>query len=535
MEKFIEKYFSESGLDANFQEWGNKSVQTVLEWLKVKENNIHPEHTLPELAQIFSEIDIPKSGSNIEKVLDEMKKDIFHNSIRINHPRFIGHMTQALPWISILSDLFVAALNQNQVKLETALASSFVEKQILCWIHRAAYQNNDKFYQKLIQDPTQSLGSMVNGGTMGNLTALTVAREKKFPGIRKEGIFKALEKSGYSGVVILGSRMMHYSIKKVASILGFGEDSVISLPTDQNNRIRLDALEAKISELKNSNIAILALIGIAGSSETGNVDSLEEMGEIAQRENIWFHVDAAWGGALLLSEKYRTKLKGINTADSITLDGHKLFWVTLVHGVVLLKDPKDLLRLKHNANYIIRKGSVDLGQTTIEGSRRFDALKLWFALKIFGLDGYKMLLDKTMSLADQMKNMIKNSPDFELTSAPETCILTYRYAPEQTYKDLKIAQYQGLKEEEKNLNLLLNKVNIEIQKRQKKTGASFVSRTLLKLTSYSVEIVVLRAILTNVLTTTEDLQKILNEQKTLGENILAELVNWHGDVPSSVS
>lgn len=523
MEQFIKKFFSDSGLETNFEEWGNKSIQTVFEWLKVKGNNIVPEYTLPELARIFSGIEIPENGADIDKVLDEMKKKIFYNSIRINHPKYIGHMTQALPWISILSELFVASLNQNQVKLETALASSFVERQILCWVHRAVYQNSDEFYKKLIQDSAHPLGNMVNGGTMGNLTALTVAREKMFPGIRKDGVFKVLAKSGYSGVVILGSKMMHYSIKKVVSILGFGEDSVITLPTDQNNRIRLDKLESKILELKANNIAILAIIGIAGTTETGNLDPLKEMGKIAQREGIWFHVDAAWGGVLLLFEKYRDKLIGITTADSITLDGHKLFWLTLVHGLVLFKDPKDLSCLKHNANYIIRKGSVDLGQTSIEGSRRFDALKLWFSLKIFGLDGYEILLDKTMRLADQMMDMIKSSPVFELTSFPETCILTYRYIPEQLYNDLKSYQDQGLKEKETDVNLLLNKINIELQKRQKKAGISFVSMTNLKLMSYSVEIVVLRAILANVVTTIDDLHEVLNEQKILGEIIFAEL------------
>ncbi|OGG97176.1 MAG: hypothetical protein A2508_08020 [Candidatus Lambdaproteobacteria bacterium RIFOXYD12_FULL_49_8] len=518
------KFFVGPGDDERFKKWGEQAMELALDWLKNPEGKkIHADISLQDLAKLFAETRLPEEGLSIEEVFAECKTMILDNSVRINNPRYIGHMTTVVPWFSVVVDILITSINQNQVKIETALASSFVERQTIAWIHSLVFKKPKHYYDKVIQERGVTLGNMTSGGTVGNLTALAAARETRLPGIRQQGFFKVFADSGYKDVKILVSRRMHYSITKSAALLGFGEESVEQIPVDHNNRIRLDLLQAKINELKAANVLILAVIGIAGTTETGNIDPLDKIAEICEREAIWYHVDAAWGGALLLSEELGARLKGIERADSVVLDGHKLFYLPMNHSMVLFKNEDSLNRWRHNAKYIIRKGSVDIGQTSLEGSRRFNALKLWFSLKMLGRSGYHLLLKKSLHLTDLLTALLDKDPDFERCSNPELCILTYRFIPNRVKLELSEVMKRGDTERENQINERINEVNVELQKRQRERGESFISRTMLESTPYQAEIVVLRAVLTNLLTKSVFLEEILEEQRRLGFEIIAEL------------
>ena len=515
MEELLKTYFSAQGLDKD-PALLQQALRLIREWLFVDKRHAYPPADFESLKKEFNVPAMPQEGCGMQTVLDALQQQVVAHSIPVNHPKYIGHMTQALPWVSVLVEAFIATLNQNQVKIETAYSSTLVEKQVLGWLHRQIYRFDDAFYRGSFQSNESTLGNMVNGGTMGNLTALSVALESQIPGLRKKGFLTLLREKDYSGFAVLASARVHYSVKKSLATLGLGEDALCIIPTEENNRIRLDALEEKISDLKSRNVKILALIGVAGTTETGSIDPLEELGRIAQREDIWFHVDAAWGGALLLAEKYRGMFRGIEMADSVVIDGHKLFWVTMAQGMVLFKSDKSLNHLLHTANYIIRKSSGDLGRTSLEGSRRFDALKLWFALKLFGLKGYEALLDQCSALASRMRELVMQDPDFELITCSDTFILTYRYAPHAVQAQLKESLRACDSGTAANLNETLNRMNIALQNEQKRRGLSFVSRTSLESTPYPGQITVLRVVLTNMLTTVGDLKEILAEQKAIG-------------------
>jgi glutamate decarboxylase len=203
-------------------------------------------------------------------------------------------------------------------------------------------------------------------------------------------------------------------------------------------------------------------------------------------------------------------------ADSVVIDGHKLFWVSMAQGMVLFKSENSLNHLLHTANYIIRKSSGDLGRTSLEGSRRFDALKLWFSFKLFGLKGYEGLLDQCRLLATEMRELVKQDPDFELITCSDTFILTYRFAPRDLQVRLKECMQRGDTGEAANINETLNRMNVALQDEQKRRGLSFVSRTLLESTPYPGQTTVLRVVLTNMLTTAGDLREILDEQREIG-------------------
>jgi putative pyridoxal-dependent aspartate 1-decarboxylase len=411
------------------------------------------------------------------------------------------------------------ALNQNLVKIETSKAFTPMERQVLGMIHRLVYHMDEAFYVKYMHNSQTSLGAFCSGGTLANLTAIWVARNSKFPatkdfsGIENAGVFAAFNYYQCKGAAILVSKRGHYSLQKAASVLGFGKDAVVSIPTTQKGQLDLNILKSECERLKAANIKIVAIVGVAGSSETGSVDPLDELAKIARQYEAHFHVDAAWGGPTLFSKKYSVLLKGIDEADSVTIDAHKQLYVPMGAGMVVFKDPASLAGIEHHAEYIIRKGSKDLGSHTLEGSRGGMAMLVHSGLKIIGRKGYELLIDQGIEKAKAFAEMIKANPNFELITEPQLNILTYRYVPEYARKVLAEAVQQQNHELIELINNELNALTKFLQKAQRASGQSFVSRTKLKVSRYGEsQIAVFRVVLANPLTTIEILAEILQEQ-----------------------
>jgi len=283
---------------------------------------------------------------------------------------------------------------------------------------------------------------------------------------------------------------------------------------DEKNRIDLITLEKTIHTLKKSQkkTAVLAVVGIAGTTETGSVDPLLKLGEICAENRIHFHVDAAWGGPTLMSEKYRHLLVGIEGADSVTIDGHKQFYMPMSCGMVYFKDPMIMNSVIYHANYVNRPTSVDLGIKSPSGSREANSLILDSALKIMGSRGYGLLIDHGIETARKFADEIEKRPDFQLVTPPELNILTYRLCP----LDLKNQLVQGDAKTMAQINEKLNTLNRTVQRLQREAGNSFVSRTTLRLANWSgQDIVVLRAVIMNPMTTIEILREILDEQEKI--------------------
>jgi glutamate decarboxylase len=252
----------------------------------------------------------------------------------------------------------------------------------------------------------------------------------------------------------------------------------------------------------------LALVGIAGTTETGNVDPLEALADFAQELGCHFHVDAAWGGPTLFSDRHRHLLTGIERADSVTIDAHKQLYVPMGAGMVVFKDPSALSAIEHHANYILRHGSKDLGSHTLEGSRPGMAMLVHAGLSIIGRKGYELLIDMGIERAKTFAAMIRQHPDFELTTEPELNILTYRYCPQAVQQYL----VEATPDQRAAINTLLDQACQLLQKSQREAGKTFVSRTRLRMAGYGEEITVLRVVLANPLTTDDILTSVLAEQ-----------------------
>jgi len=540
---YLRKLFIMPDSPDKFMEFGHAVLEMIHEFFQEKKG-LHKKITLPELAQIFNQISTPEDPHLIRDVLQEIKDKVTVHSVKVGSPRYIGHMTSAIPYFMILLEIIIAALNQNQVKIETAKASSFVERELISWMHRIIFNRDDKFYRKNIQNPRIALGNVTSGGTISNLTALMVARErafpadKNFPGIRKAGVEGALNYYGYSRMVVLVSRRGHYSIRKSANLLGLGEKNVIYVPVDTYNRINIEALKKTIRNIKRNDLEkgkktkIMSIIGIAGTTETGNIDNLVELGDIARQENAYFHVDAAWGGSALIVNEYRSLFQGIEKADSVAVDAHKLLYCPMSMGIIVFRNEKDLDHLKTISQYVNRPDSVDTGRFTIEGSRPFACLKPWASLKIIGRDGYRLLFGQAREATFTFKSILEESGNFEILNHPELFILNYRLVPKKIIEKLNEwaerkktlsnkNDIRDLTKKIRKINSVLNNLNILLQKSIRRDDTTFVSRTTLESTQYRPQrIVVLRAILINPLINKDILKEIVSTQNNIALRLM---------------
>ncbi len=547
---YMKKLFIMPDSSDRFVEFGIHLLDMIHDFFKEK-GGIHSSISIEELASIFSKTDIPCTPMLIKDVLSEIKNNIIKHSVKVANPYYIGHMTSAIPYFMILLEMIAVSLNQNQVKIESAKASSLVEREFLCWMHRLVYNNTDQFYAANIQNPNIALGNITSDGTISNLTALTLAMAKAFPpdgnafrGVRIEGLVRALDYYGYRQAKVLVSKRGHYSICKAGTILGIGERGVVHVPVHPcEHKIDISRLYQIIEKTRKKDKLVgkptkfIAIVGIAGTTETGNIDDLEELAKVAEEIGTHFHVDAAWGGGALLMDAEREMMKGIEKADTVSLDAHKLLFAPNSMGICLFKNDRDSKLLYHTSNYIIRKGSIDQGRFTIEGSRQFASLKPWAALKILGKNGYKLIFAHARKLQDTFVDLVEKDPLFELLNKPQLYIINYRFVPKELKDELDILMEHPKKNAHKitMLNRVINTLNIELHKTIREHDTSFVSRTRLESTRYAPrKIVVLRAITVNPNTEPYMLRKVLNEHRSMGIRIWEEMKNM-ADVSACIN
>jgi glutamate/tyrosine decarboxylase-like PLP-dependent enzyme len=279
----------------------------------------------------------------------------------------------------------------------------------------------------------KSFGCLASGGSEANLIALKVARDRVSAGISQRGVRVAAAE-----LVIYASEQCHYSIEKSADLLGLGRGSVRKIPTDKNFHIDPAALNDAIERDRREGLLPFCVVAVAGTTSTGVVDQLPEFAEVARKHGCWYHVDAAYGGALAFSEKHRDKLKGIELADSITIDPHKWMFVPFSCGAVLVREGGSVLRRAFDITpeYL----NEDRGGDDVEfdffrygqmGTRRFNSLKLWMALKFLGRQGYAEIIERQIELTEHFAKKIDELEEFERLGRVETAVLCFKYLPKQ--------------------------------------------------------------------------------------------------------
>jgi glutamate decarboxylase len=484
---------------------------------------------LDGLADGFMDTGLAPRPRDPDEYLDFLDEQVVPHTMRVASPKFIGHMTSSLPFFFRPLIRLMTALNQNVVKTETSKALTFYERQALARLHRLIYGFSQEFYDRHVQDHAGTLGIITSGGTIANVTALACARNRRlgpegaFRGVDAVGLPAALAHYGLRGATVIGSAQMHYSFEKGMGLMGLGTDDLVRVPTHGDGRVDLALMRAAAERCRAEGRAVLALVGVAGSTDSGCVDDLNAVADLAQEFGAHFHVDAAWGGPTVFSERHRGILDGIERADTVTFDGHKQLYLPMGIGMVFLRDPTMAREIEKHAAYTARAGSADLGQRSLEGSRPAMSLLLHAALELIGHHGYGFLIDEGIAKARHLAESVRARPDFQLLCEPQLNVVLYRYLPEAWRGDVAAGTLspEGVSH--------VDEFNRTLQRVQCERGRTFISRTTTAATIYGsdVPVVALRAVLANPLTTTADIDLVLDDQAALGAELSATDA-WHG-------
>ncbi|MCY7293827.1 aminotransferase class V-fold PLP-dependent enzyme [Alteromonas sp. a30] len=520
---------TECGADVSFYEATFPEHLRVMKYFKPRRNSmgdvpvrigLDDEHfTMPnvpvaDLIHKFMDVDIPAQPADYASYIEQIKEELFPYLIDVSSKKFIGHMTSALP--DFMSDFsrFITQANQNIVKIETSKVLTFMERQLMAMLHKMFFRQEDSYYAERVQNPAHMFGVVTSGGSLANVMALYSARNKALmrqgitkEQIQKQGAIACMQSLGFTRAVILVSRLAHYSIRKTVGLLGLGEDNLLIIEQDEHQRIDTQKLAETIAHCKQENRFIIALIGIAGATETGTVDPLPQLASIANENHIHFHVDAAWGGAFVFSEDYHYKLAGIEHADTITFCAHKQLYLAQGISLCLFKNSQGLYSVTTHAEYQAEIGSFDLGQFTLEGSRPATSLMLHAALHLFSRSGYNWLMQQSMLKAAFLKALVQNTDAFELVGENDLNIINYRYIPRALRGK---PQHINYTQEE---HQLISEATESIQIQQFLQGRTFVSKTRILYSQFSdSKISVFRVVPINPLTSFDDLIDVLNDQ-----------------------
>ena len=331
-------------------------------------------------------------------------------SMNASAPGWTGHMDPPPATASLLGALAAAAVNNNLLSYEMAPALSRLEVALMARL------------AGLFGLPAGAGGIMASGGSLANLLALAVARNRAFPEAAEAGFCGLARRP-----VILASAAAHSSLAKAAMVLGLGRAALVAVP-GREGRMDPRALAEAIAAARAAGQAPFAVVATAGTTVTGAIDPLAALAEVAEAEGLWLHVDAAYGGALAFSPRHRDRLAGIARADSVTFNPQKWLYVAKTCACCLFRDAA--LPARHfrvAAPYMAETGGlVNLGELGLQGSRPAEVLKLWLTLQHLGLSGLARLIDAGMALTAEVAAELARRPGLELAAAPDSNLLCFR-------------------------------------------------------------------------------------------------------------
>ncbi|NWA61916.1 aspartate aminotransferase family protein [Pantoea sp. B9002] len=407
-----------------------QSSAAVVQWLQQPE--MYQGKTVAELRERIT-LDFNPNGLGNQAAIERAIEYFLKDSLSVHHPQCVAHLHCPSLVVSQAAEVLINATNQSMDSWDQSPSATIIEIKLIEWLRaQVGYTAGDA-------------GVFTSGGTQSNLMGLMLARDafyqRRGHSVQQHGITGDLRK-----IKVLCSENAHFSVQKNMALLGHGYQSVVQVKSDEFARMDVSDLKAKLAQADANGEQILAIVATAGTTDAGAIDPLREIAGIAAERNIWVHVDAAWGGALLLSEKYRDYLDGLELVDSVTLDFHKQYFQTISCGAFLLKDERHYELMRYQAAYLNSEfdeeaGVPNLVSKSLQTTRRFDALKLWMGLEALGQKQYAAIIDHGVTLAQEVAKFVTSEPRLELVMQPQLASVLFRYRPEQLTDTAQIALF----------------------------------------------------------------------------------------------
>ncbi len=426
--------------------------------------------------------ELPFKGTDFDSLLKVFRETIVPFSRQNAHPRMFGYVQSPGTPLGAFADLLSSTLNANLTIWRSAPAPVELERLTIDWI------------RQILGFPAEAGGLFVSGGSMANLAALAAARETKYQSLGRLRIY--------------ASTATHFSITKAAALLGIGRENLRHVAVDERFRMRVDDLVGKITDDLEAGYVPFCVVGNAGTVDTGAVDPLREIREVADRFELWMHVDGSYGAFAILAPSARELFAGMEQADSIALDPHKWLYLPVDVGCVIYRNP-EIARaaFAHEADYTRMFGEKadealvcwDYGP---ELSRRFRALKVWMLLKGVGLDRLSDAIESNLACARHLESVVHASEDFAMVAPVELSIFCFRHLPAQLTNQPLAA---------------IDAFNERLMVALQRDGSSYLSNTTVS------GRFALRGCVLNYRTTLRDMEILLEDLRRVGKSLPASV------------
>ncbi|MEA3446239.1 MAG: pyridoxal-dependent decarboxylase [Bacteroidota bacterium] len=419
----------------------SESFEKIKKYLHDNNNNNAPvvKYKLP--SGINEIIDVPvKEAAVSENEFLELLDKYLEYSVRTGNKQFLNQLYSGFNFPAFIGEVFTSLANTSMYTYEVAPLATVIETEMIALMNSyAGYGDGD--------------GIFVSGGSNANLIAMFSARNKIFPEGRFSGYDRNLKLTAFV------NQHAHYSFETAANILGIGANNVIKVKADKFGKLIPAELEREISDSILRGEKPFFVSATCATTLLGAYDPIEEMAGICKKHNIWLHADGSFGGSILLSNKHRYLMNGIEKTDSFAWNPHKLMNIPLVCSVILVKKKGSLQHniTDINTDYIFHDIDMieDLGKKSIQCGRRVDAVKLWFAWKYFGLEGYRARIDNLIEIAKYAEAKVEDNSRLELIVARQSFTVCFRYIPAHKTD--------------------LNKFNLKLRELLRKSGKTIVN------------------------------------------------------------
>lgn len=408
------------GLDVSpqqFEKWATQTARLIKDFYADDLTSPVFAGKSPTEVQELLEEPIPQQSQDIEALLDEVGEKVLSSITNSVGPRYFGYITGGGNQVAVLAEMIKASLNQNNLKWHSSPVSTELERLVMRWV------------ADFIGYPTSSAGVLLSGGSVANFNCLAVARKIKAPSdISDEGMY------GSNPMTVYVSEEGHSSFDKAMDMLGLGKKYLRKIPVRDDFRIDTEALEEQIRADKNAGINPICAIAVAGTTNTGAVDELQAVADICKEYDLWYHVDAAYGGPAAKVEGMSSLFSGIEKADSVVVNPHKWMYVPFEAGGALVKNPEHLRRTFSTIPDYLKSdqqngGRTDLMEYNLPLTKEFKALKVWMTLKAYGADRLRKEIALDIDKAQYLVDLIGEEESLELMAPVPLSIVCFRYNP----------------------------------------------------------------------------------------------------------